>query len=322
MIPAYKIIADNKDITAAIASRLISLEFEDNRGMDSDTVTLVLDDEGGGSVELPRKGMTLDVSLGYEGNQNDVGRFKVEEPVLNGWPATMKITARSVNLRKGLVSHKTRSWDQITLSALVAAIAAEHDMTPYVSESLGGELIEHDDQNGMSDLQYLAKLAFDRDAIAKPAGDKLLFLERGESKTVSGKLIPPVDIPASKLSTYNATLPDRDRYKRVVAQYQDLKKAKLVDVVAGEGDPSFTFRNVFPSKERAEKAAAAKLKAAKRNSGKLSIAGPGDNRILAETPLNVSGVREGVDGIWVVTTAKHTISKNAYVFNASAEKQS
>ncbi|MDF1583908.1 MAG: hypothetical protein P1P78_11420 [Methyloprofundus sp.] len=65
MTPAYKILANQNDITAAIRDRLISLNITDEAGMQSDSITIVLDDRDN-IIELPNKGAQLDVFIGPE----------------------------------------------------------------------------------------------------------------------------------------------------------------------------------------------------------------------------------------------------------------
>ena len=52
MTPAFRIIADHKDITVVIRDRLISLSVSDRAGLRTDTVEICLDDNNS-KVELP-----------------------------------------------------------------------------------------------------------------------------------------------------------------------------------------------------------------------------------------------------------------------------
>ena len=64
MKPVFKVLANGQDITALLADRLESLQVVDKAGLDSDELTITLDDRDG-AVGLPARGAVLEVSLGY-----------------------------------------------------------------------------------------------------------------------------------------------------------------------------------------------------------------------------------------------------------------
>ncbi|MCH7372861.1 hypothetical protein [Aeromonas sp. MR16] len=62
--PAYQILVDGQDISAAIRPRLIGLSLADNRGFEVDTIELSLDDTDG-KLALPRRGAQLQALIGW-----------------------------------------------------------------------------------------------------------------------------------------------------------------------------------------------------------------------------------------------------------------
>ena len=176
MTPAYRVLADDNDITTAIRHRLLSLRVTDEAGYQSDAVEIQLDDRSN-KIALLRKGVKLDVALGYEEiGLAAMGLFAVDEIELNGPPDAFTIRAKAADMRGSLKQHKTRSWDQTTIGSLVAAIAAEHGLESRVGETLASVAIEHIDQTEESDLNLLTRLSKQYDAVAKPAGGSLLFV--------------------------------------------------------------------------------------------------------------------------------------------------
>ena len=112
MTPAYRILADGKEITALIRDRLLSLKIEDNAGTQSDTLTLMLDDRDP-AITIPRTGARLEVYLGYqETSLQRMGSYTVDEVTLSGSPNTLTIRAKAADMRKSLKACKRRSWDR------------------------------------------------------------------------------------------------------------------------------------------------------------------------------------------------------------------
>ena len=305
MTPDFKIIADSQDVTARLRDRLIELRVTDEAGLTSDAVEIRLDDRDN-LIALPTKGAKLDVYLGYlETGIARLGVFTVDEVVPTGPPDVLTIRGRAADLRQGLKSPKTRSWDQVTIGALVATIAAEHGYTPLVAAELAGVVLPHLDQTAESDLNLLTRLARQYGAVAKPAGGRLLFVPAGQAKSASGKNLPAVALKRGDLTDWEATLADRGKYLSVVTRYRDLAKAVDVEVTVGSGEPVYQLRHSYPDRDSAIAAGRARLDAFTRGEGTLRFTCVGNNALAAEGKVTLSGVRDGVDGAWIATRVTH-----------------
>lgn len=136
MRPIFKVLADADDITAKIADRLSSLSVTDEAGVQSDTVDIRLDNRGL-VVKTPSKGVNLKVWLGFEATGLVYqGAYVVDETEVGGQPDTLSIKGKSADMTSEIKARKTRSWDDTTLGAIVAAIAGEHGLTPAISPDL------------------------------------------------------------------------------------------------------------------------------------------------------------------------------------------
>ena len=103
-VPAYQVLVDGKDISAAIRPRLMSMTITDNRGFTADTIELTLDDSDG-QLDMPRRGATLRALIGWQGQALvDKGTYKilagrwssmVVEPVPVLMPAALKPRAET-----------------------------------------------------------------------------------------------------------------------------------------------------------------------------------------------------------------------------------
>lgn len=321
MTPDFKILADTKDVTATIRGRFSSLTITDEAGQSSDAAELRLDDRAP-HITLPRTGAKLDIAIGYrETGVARIGIYTVDEINLEGPPDTLAIRARAADLRKSLKSPNTRSFDNVTIGDLVAAIAAQHEFKYHVDASLADISFAHIDQTEESDIHLLTRLAKDHGAVAKAAGDTLLFVPRGAAKSAEGKMLPAVTLTRQDLTRWRVTIADRGKYGAVIAYWHDTASGERVEVKVGDGEPVYTIRRTYPEASVAKNAASAKLSEFVCGAATLSGNGPGDSRLAAEGKLTITGVREGINGTWTLTRVTHTIDGQGYRCGIEAESE-
>lgn len=327
--PAFRIIANRADITAAILDRFVSLTLTDEAGLESDTFEVTLaDHDPSVPIAMPETGAELEVFLGYDHMVQRMGLFIVDEVELSGWPGTMTIRGKAAPFstskdgKTDLQTQKSRSWEKGTkLGGLVAKIASEHGMEPAVSESLRGITLPHLDQTEESDISFLVRVAKRYDALAKPAGGKLVMTKRGESKSATGEELPTIAVVASQVSRWHMTLAKRDSPGTVIAYYHQARSAKKIAVEVGDGEPVRRLRHHYQDERSARDAAQAELDRRTRGEHKFSLTMPGDPLLAAESKLVAVGFRAGVDGEWLVTRAVHSLTKSGgYQCDVEAEK--
>lgn len=320
MRPQYRIYADDRDITARIAERLLDLSITDESGYQSDSLTITVDDAEG-RLAVPRKGARLAVHLGYqETGLVFMGEFLVDEPELSGPPDKIVIRAKGADFLQEFKSSKTRSWDQMTLDNIVRVIAAEHGLQPRVAESLAHIFIAHIDQTGESDLHFLTRLAQEYDAVAKPAGPNLVFLPRDQGKTASGQVLPTITLLKSEVTRYRLVLADRTDIGHVVAYWQDKNQALRVGETVGDPDlPGKTLRQTYPTAAEARAAATSELAVLQRGRRNLNITLPGAPLLIAESPITLTGAwRDGFAGDYVVERVEHRLGSGGYTTSFTA----
>ena len=310
MKPVFQILADDEDVTATIRDRFISLTLGDERGMSSDSLTLVLDDRDG-RLAIPRKGARLRVRIGWQGrNLVDRGVYTVDGVTLSGPPDQMVIKANAADLRDSMRSPKDRTWDQVTLGDLVRTVAGDHDMEAKIAADLDGVALGHVDQTAESDLHLLTRLAAQHGAIAKPANGYLLFVPRGEAKSASGKQLPVVTIHRNQTSRHTFTEGDRSRYESVTAQWHDALTGAALTETFGAGEPVYQLRGSFGSAAEALAAAEAKYRELQFKGARLSLAvSDMDVGLFAEGPIVAAGFRDGINGDWVADSVVIELSE-------------
>lgn len=328
MRPVFKVTANDADATSAIAARLKNIRITDEADDTSDTLEIALaDSDPDEPLEIPETGAELRVSIGYDGEPlRDMGLYVVDEVELSGPPNEMVIRARAAVLEKSkggktaLQSQKTRSWKKgTTVGALVKTIASEHGLTASVSAQLASIALPQLSQSSESDLNLLHRLAKKYDAIAKPAGGRLLFVNRGEGKTASGDPMPTARLNLDDVSDWRIVIAKRESAGSVVAKYRDTKQAKTFEVTVGTGEPVQRIRQAFADEASARKAAESRARSRARGEKTLSITRPGDASIIAETKLQLVGFRPGIPTNWIVSRVEHYIGPDGFKTSLEAE---
>ena len=319
MTPMFKITADSVDVTHLIRDRLLSLIAKDNAGIKSDSLEIKLDDAKH-EIELPRTGASLDLFLGYAGAPlNFIGKYTVDEVEVFGPPSSMLIRAKAADLTKSLKEPKTRTWQhagkspgRFKLKDILNTIAREHQLTPNVSAEFASLDYEVVNQTNEHDLNLLSRLAEKAGAVVKPANGYLLLVKKGEAKTVSGSLIPTIQIEPKDVTNWRASLVKRGAYGSVSARYRDLDIAEEVEVSTGDDAPTYQISKPVKDEAAAVKAANAQLDKFKRGESTLSLTMPGDTRLIAESVLSLSGFRTGANGLWLAENVTHSLTRAGF----------
>jgi len=309
----FKITADGKDVTDAIARRFISLKIQDERGWKSDTLEIVIDDRpdlSGNYIEMPKTGVQLEVELGRGSTLHKMGSFTVNETRATGAVEKLTINATAADMKGRLKEKRTRGLDNISFGDLAATIASEHVMTAKVSASISNTIITRIDQLDESDLHLMTRISRSYGTVIKYVGSVLIIVPKGEAKTVSGEHLPSTVLNKNQLAHWALFFADRDQYESVVAKYHDNASASDIRVTAGSGRSPHIIRRAYASEQEAILAAEAKLKELNRGLGQGSISTDGDARLVAEAQVTLKGMRPGLDGVWQIKTATHTLNKS------------
>ncbi len=233
---AYLVTVDGRDLGSILRKRLISLTHTDNRGFEPDTVDIELDDSDG-SLDLPPRGAVIRLSFGWA-NEGMVpkGSYTVAEVAHAGTPDVLSIRATSADISAGLTTQRERSWDNVTLSAIVATIADENGLKPQIHPTFYNTVIDHIDQTNESAANFLSRLAIHFDAIATVKEGRLLFTPAASGQTASGKPIPGIVIERLDGDRHQFQISDRNTYQGVRATYNDADAATKGEVIWGDNE--------------------------------------------------------------------------------------
>lgn len=317
----FRVLANGADITADLSDRLVSLTITDEAGETSDKAEIELDDRDG-LLALPESGAELKIALGLGFALADMGTFTVDEVGGDFFPATMRISAKAANMLGEIRARRNRHWKDVTLRDIVEKIAGEHGLKPRVSDTLAGTFYKYLVQTSESDLNLLTRLARELDAVAKPAGQSLIFVPRGEGKAGDGGALPVIPILRSQMQEGGTWKQgSRKRYGKVTAEWNDKKTGTVKKHSEGDKAPELRLRHPYASEAEAKKAAKGALERSKRSSKiTLSLAGFWP-QLMAEAKVNLVDVRPGLTGEWLVKSVTHSLS-GALKTSFTAERNS
>lgn len=303
----YRVLANGTDITAKIRDRLVSLSVHDAAGIESDTVTIELDNRDN-VIALPPRGAMLRVWIGYVGELVFKGAFEVDELEEPLDDEALVIHGKAAKMSTAFKAPRDRTYDDITLGALVEQIASAHGYEPAVADALASIVFEHIDQRGESDMNLLTRLARDHGAVAKPVADKLVVVAKAASESVSGAELPTITIDDPENSGGRVTLTGESEYQSVVAHWFEEDAQQRQAVNAGEGDPVYTMRQSYTDAQTAQAAADAKLGELQRGTATLSLTRPLAASIMPESTLLLANHKPSANRRWLVESVDHVIS--------------
>ncbi len=311
--PAVQITADGTDVTGNIMPGLVSLSITDGVGIDSDSVRFEIDDKDG-VIEPPEKGAELQVQAGYEDDLYDFGTFIVDQVSLSGWPQVISVTARSMDGLSEAKQERDESYlkeDYPTYGDIFEELAGRMELGSSISEDIASKAIEYESQFGESDIAFASRLGDKVDAAVSIKEKTLVVVPRGSGQAAGGSSLPTIEITRpGNLISYNVTTVNVPKHSTVRAVWFDRQENvdKEIVVSSGEEGPEFLLRRNFQSEDDAREEAQAVAESLKRGEGNAMFEIDGTPSARAESYVNVSGVRDLVDGEWRATTVTHSFS--------------
>jgi uncharacterized protein len=337
MRPIFRISTNEKDITENVKARLISLVLEDKSNLDSDTVTIILDDRPTllqAHLAFPDIGDELTVSIGYLlGSLVEVGKFNVcniaYQDGENG--AQLTVMGNAVPLHAAIRSPISRSWHKKTLGEIVSTIAGEFQLSHAVEARLSQIAIAHEDQNQESPLSFLARLAMRYDAVFKLINRSLVLVGRQSFNSATGKAFPEITLTPRQLSSWSFTYEARKEAGAaqkspmlkgsaggVMSTYWDYDKAELIQLYHGQ-PPYQQIRYSLADSSTSMAQGKAMLKKASREKGMFSCVLPGLPEAMAEQKLVLKDFRQEIPKEWSIINVTHRINNSGFISQITAQ---
>ena len=323
MTPAFKILVNGKDKTAAWADRVESIVVKDNDGINADSVTITLDDRDY-KLSIPDYDEKLSIWLGFEeAGIKYAGTYSVNETVVKLGLKKLVINAKAADMIATLKEQRVKSWHDTTLGAIAEVIAGSNQLELAMSDSLSAIQIEHVDQTEESDMNLLTRLSLRYDAVFKVGNGKLIFTKKGVAQSASGQTLPVTNIAVTELvGTGNSIRANgRANYNGVKCRWRDIAKASVETVSAGTGAPFYMMRETATDAVSALARAQARLSQIKRGVLSLNLSVLGNVGLAAgsECVLKAGFKPEYVDSRWSVKTASHKFTSKSFITSITGE---
>ena len=324
MKPRFRLEVSGRDITDAIADRVLSIRVNDDAGQKSDTLDITLDDRDQ-KVDVPSRRSTIKVWMGWDSSELAyLGQYTIDEVSIQMNPGQVKIRGKATTSAT-YTTTKTRSWDNQTIGQIVSTIAGEHGLIPSVHANYSERLVNHIDQENESDAHFLTRMAKIYGAVSKPADGRLLFIPEGQGISTSGNTLASATVNSTELLTLRATVKDRGNYSSVITRYRDKETNQELEVTVEYAPGSFlgdggVFRDkkLYTSRDMAEQAGQARLRQLASGNISLDFTVRGRPDIFAERPVTLRGVRAPLADEFIVKTVTHEFSGGGFTTKVSA----
>ena len=287
--PAVEIYGAN---AALLNQRLISWEHIDAAGFESDQLALTIDLEG--LEGLPSLGGKIGLMVGYrETEMVDKGQFKVTRLTPTLFPFRLTLVATAAPFSKddetGFKQRRTASHGPTTLGGLFRELVLRHGFSPRVAPEVSLIKIDHVDQSNETDMGFLTRLAKKYNVIAKPYDDVYVLARPGQTKSLSGKILPNVTLSVTSNNRpgdhafISATLEEsaREQAKGCKTCFVDAATGVLRWIETGLA-PFKTIRQKQPNEAQAIAVGEGEVRKMLRHKYKVKITCPGNPRLAAE----------------------------------------
>lgn len=313
-IPDWRVTLDGKDLTAKINPRLVSLTLSEKRGDEADQLDIVLNDTDG-QMALPKPGAVLRVHLGWRQGSDvthgliDKGSFKVDEVSHRGPPDQITLRARAADFTSEIRNRREQSWQDTTLGAVLADVAARNGLTAKIAPALASIALKSISQRRESDVAFLRRLGREHDAVATIKDKTLIFAKMGAGATSSGKALPALTIARRTGDSHTWSQQTRDGQEGVTASWHDRKGAKRETFTVGKKDGAKRLRKTYPDEASARRAAIAERDRLKRAPASLDFSlALGRADAYPEQRVKAVGFKDQIDATaWLITEVTHRL---------------
>ena len=341
MTPNFKILVSGKDISTDVSRLLMRMEWSDTVTEEADGFALTLSDTDG-AVDIPKAGVKVELSAGYDGALQAVGSFTIDETTLEGPPDRLTVKASSAPFvdkeGKSACARKTKTWENTTLGSVAGTVASSLGMSPAVDSALSSVAVTNEQQTDESDTNFLLKLARRHGAYLKFAQGKMVLAKEGSGIGTSGAKINTTITKAEVTEWKISAGGKAQAIKRVKMKHHDFETGTTKEVIAevpqsgsvgtfgvSQADTGVStlvdFSGPNPYSNAADATAAAKTTAARiaRATRKLELRLPGRLDIIAGGKVTLQDFRLGVAGEWIVKKITHRIDSGGWTMTVEGE---
>jgi phage protein D len=327
--PIYRVEKGGEDITGRFNDRTLQIKVDLQAGNGNDDQCTILVDDRDWRIARPMNGDTISVWLGYEEvGIAFMGAFEIDDVSFIGPPRQIKLLGKSTGSNDIQKAPAIREFDNKSVGDILGQMAKQTGLSLSISGDLAGIKIPFKNQ-GVSNLHMIHELERLTGAVAKVVDGRLMFVKRDGAETASGVALPTLVLHPEHFGDWNVRYTSKPGYGQVKAAWFDKDQMirKWVGASVGGSDSgvglankfggAFNIGQLFNSQEEAQQAANAQAENFKRAEVQaLFDLAKGDPWIRDQQTLLVTGMRDGINGSYVIDKATHTYIKSTGIKSA------
>lgn len=339
----YSIDVDGTPIDVALSPILISISIKSDDKSSADELSLEIDDSYG-QVELPRMGASVTAEIGWD-DSGSVVSFEgtVDEAHSGGNKGgghgghhgggggggpvhasgsrskgrTLTLTAKSIDMTGNMKGRRSAHMDNATFGDVAKAWGQKAGLSDVkVDASLASVKRRYWAMANESYPAWASRMAHEQGATFKVFNTVGVFVPRTGGTSASGKALTPIAVTwGNNLIEWSASpILSRPDHGSFTTRWYDPKAAThKTETSDTQGTGKATHSHAYKAATQdAAKAQAnsnkAELDREKGGCDGITIDGTPDAQ--AGAPCTVSGIRDGVDGTYLISSVTHSLSRS------------
>lgn len=328
--PAFRLIYQGRDVTSDFATWPTSITYTDNVDGESDEATVTVHNAGGEWLGpwAPEAGDKFQLFIGYRDLLVPAGTFTVDESSAQGDSSGDKVDFKGLAAPKteALRTPRHKDYEDTSLSGIVSEIAGRHGFE--VRGPVQDLPFRRLTQNGLSDTQFLMKLARDYGHFFTIKGAEVLFAGRDALRAQpAARVIDRLADLGNTLKSYNLRDADHEAAKSAEVKYLHPRRKELVGAESSAADKGLKTASGdvikldvrVEDEAQAERIADSRLdsKNAKKMTGSMTLVG--DPLLVAGSTVRLVNFGR-FNGVWLVKPSRHTMQRGGYETEITIEK--
>ena len=337
----YDVEIDGTNISTALAPILISISIKRDDKANSDELVVELDDSDG-QIELPRMGATVTAALGWDdtgavvmfegtvdtassngkgskhgGGHHGGGGGKEHSAGGRSKGRTLTISAKSADMTTTLKARRSAHMDDANFGDVAQAFGKKAGLTVKVDSDVASVHRKWWGMSNESFTTWATRHAEQIGATFAVQGTDAAFISRAGGSSVSGKTLPAVDVAwgLNLLEWSIDPVLSRPDYGTFGTRWYDPKvaahKVEMADGSAGKSPAKHTHPFKAPTQDHAKGQSGANKGESAREKGAGSVTIDGNPDAQPAALANGSGIRDGVDGTYLISGVTHSLNRHS-----------
>lgn len=325
-VPRFRLEYEGKDITQEITKYLISVQYTDNEANESDEISFTVEDKHGmwKGDWLPQKGDKVSLSIGYDNELLDCGKFTIDEIEMSGPPDIVTMRGLAAGINSPLRTKNSKAFEGQTLRQIAKAVADKYGYKIVATDGSGSILdnvrIERVTQNRETDLAFLKRVGEEYGVVFSVRDTDLIFtsiydMEKGQ---------PVIELDRTDLMRYSVKDKATKVYKNARVRHKNVAKNENVTVFWEEkkndgasSEDTLEIHSRVENMQQAEAKAKAQLHDANRKGQEATFTVPGTPTLVAGNNFTLTGMG-ALTGKYHIKKSTHNISSGGYTTDVEA----